>query len=581
MLDVITENIDIWSSTQMPNTSSGRGHSKNETDSKNGIERLRELILELAVRGKLVPLDPKDESASILLKKITNERERLINEGTIKKQKSTPEIAKKKVPFEIPVSWKWIRLDSAGYTQTGGTPSKNKKEYFGKDIPFIKPGDIYQNYVDYENEGLSNKGKNSLDRTAISGSILMVCIGTIGKCNVIDKNCTFNQQINSVTPYLIDSNYLLNVIRSNYFQNEAWERSSSTTIAILNKGNWEGILIPLAPLAEQHRIVSKVDELMALCDQLEQVQADSNTTHQTLVETLLGTLTASDDNKELQENWSRIEKHLNTLFITEYSIEQLKQTILQLAVMGKLVPQEPNEQPACMLLKQIAKEKTLLIMDGKVKKQKTLPIVSDDEKPYTIPISWEWTRLGNISLINPRNEAEGKTLVSFVPMHLISNSHTGDHGQEEREWESVKKGYTHFADGDIGLAKITPCFENSKAVVFSNLLNGIGAGTTELHIARPYGKTMCPKYILLYLKTPNFMLVGKAKMTGTAGQKRLPKHFFSENPLPLPPLNEQHRIVSKVDELMALCNALKSKISNAQTTQVQLAGAIVEIAVSF
>ena len=145
----------------------------------------------------------------------------------------------------------------------------------------------------------------------------------------------------------------------------------------------------------------------------------------------------------------------------------------------------------------------------------------------------------------------------------------------------LKRGYTHFADGDIGLAKITPCFENSKAVVFSNLLNGIGAGTTELHIARPYGETLCPRYILLYLKTPKNLLAGKAKMTGTAGQKRLPKHFFSENPLPLPPLNEQHRIVSKVDELMALCNALKSKISNTQTTQVQLAGAIVEKAVSF
>ena len=242
------------------------------------IEQLKQTILQLAVMGKLVPQDPKDEPASVLLKKITKEKERLTNEGAIKKQKSTPDIAQKKVPFKIPVSWKWIRLDRAGYTQTGGTPSKNKKEYFGKDIPFIKPGDIYQNYVDYENEGLSNKGKNSLDRTAISGSILMVCIGTIGKCNVIDKNCTFNQQINSITPYLIDPNYLLNVFRSNYFQNEAWERSSSTTIAILNKGNWGGILIPLTPLAEQRRIVSKVNELMALCDALKSKISDAQTT---------------------------------------------------------------------------------------------------------------------------------------------------------------------------------------------------------------------------------------------------------------------------------------------------------------
>ena len=251
-------------------------------------------------------------------------------------------------------------------------------------------------------------------------------------------------------------------------------------------------------------------------------------------------------------------------------IEKLRELILELAVRGKLIPQDPNDEPACVLLKQIAKEKTRLIIDGKVKKQKTLPTVIDGEKPFTIPISWEWTRLGNISLINPRNEAKDNTLVSFVPMPLVTTSHTGDHGQDEREWESVKKGYTHFADGDIGLAKITPCFENSKAVVFSNLLNGIGAGTTELHIARPYGETLCPRYILLYLKTSKFLLVGKTKMTGTAGQKRLPKHFFSENPLPLPPLAEQYRIVTKVDKLMVLCDQLEQQQTDNNTAHQTL-----------
>ena len=255
---------------------------------------------------------------------------------------------------------------------------------------------------------------------------------------------------------------------------------------------------------------------------------------------------------------------------SKYGIKKLRELILELAVRGKLVPQELNEQPACMLLEQIAKEKVRLILDGKIKRQKTLPIVSDDEKPFTIPKSWEWTRLGNISLINPRNEAKDKTLVSFVPMPLISTSHTGDHGQEEREWESVKKSYTHFADGDIGLAKITPCFENSKAAVFSNLFNGIGAGTTELHIARPYGETLCPRYILLYLKTPKILLVGKTKMTGTAGQKRLSKHFFSEYPLPLPPLIEQHRIVTKVDKLMVLCDQLEREQANNDTAHQTL-----------
>jgi type I restriction enzyme S subunit len=167
--------------------------------------------------------------------------------------------------------------------------------------------------------------------------------------------------------------------------------------------------------------------------------------------------------------------------------------------------------------------------------------------------------LGTISLINPRNEAEDDSPASFVPMPLITTSHTGEHGQEDSSWGNIKQGYTHFANGDIGLAKITPCFENSKAAVFSNLRNGIGAGTTELHIARPFGETLCARYVLLYLKAPQFLLLGVTKMTGTAGQKRVPKDFFAENPFPLPPLAEQHRIVAKVNELMALCDQLEQQ----------------------
>ena len=242
-----------------------------------------------------------------------------------------------------------------------------------------------------------------------------------------------------------------------------------------------------------------------------------------------------------------------------HGIKKLRQLILELAVRGKLVPQDPSDEPASVLLEKIAKEKKRLIKEGKIKKQESLPEISEDEKPFELPQGWEWTRLGTISLINPRNEAEDNSPASFVPMTLITTWHTGEHGQAERTWGSIKQGYTHFADGDIGLAKITPCFENSKAVVFSNLINGIGAGTTELHIARPFAKTLDARYVLIYLKAPQFLLLGETKMTGTAGQKRVPKDFFSENPFSLPPLSEQHRIVAKVDELMALCDQLEQQ----------------------
>jgi restriction endonuclease S subunit len=215
-----------------------------------------------------------------------------------------------------------------------------------------------------------------------------------------------------------------------------------------------------------------------------------------------------------------------------------------------------------VLLEKIAKEKARLIKEGKIKKPKRLREISDDEKPFELPEGWKWSSLGTISLINPRNEAADDSPASFVPMSLITTSHTGEHDQEERAWGTIKQGFTHFANGDIGLAKITPCFENSKAAVFSNLKNGIGAGTTELHIARPIENTLCARYVLLYLKSPQFLLLGEPKMTGTAGQKRLPKDFFAENPFPLPPLAEQHRIVAKVDELMTLCDQLEQQQSD-------------------
>lgn len=161
-------------------------------------------------------------------------------------------------------------------------------------------------------------------------------------------------------------------------------------------------------------------------------------------------------------------------------------------------------------------------------------------------------------------------------MTFIGTRFDDQHGQEPRLWGEVKQGFTHFAEGDIGVAKITPCFENSKACVFSNLMNGLGAGTTELHIVRPANGTLDPRYVLAYLKSPQFLLVGETKMTGTAGQKRLPKDFVEANPFPLPPLTEQRRIVAKVDELMALCDRLDAQQEDAESAHAQLVKALLD-----
>ncbi|MBR7631490.1 restriction endonuclease subunit S [Aeromonas popoffii] len=261
-------------------------------------------------------------------------------------------------------------------------------------------------------------------------------------------------------------------------------------------------------------------------------------------------------------------------------IKKLRELILELAVRGKLVPQDPSDEPASVLLERIAAEKTRLVKEGKIKKPKALPEISEEDKPFELPEGWEWSMLAEIAEINPRNESDDTVDASFVPMSLISTAYNGQHEFEARKWGEIKKGFTHFSNGDIGIAKITPCFENSKAAVFRGLINGIGAGTTELHIARPYTDYVSAFFILLNIKSPIYLKKGEAGMTGTAGQKRLAKDFFSFYPLPIPPFAEQHRIVAKVDELMALCDQLElcseSQLAAHQTLVETLLGSLLQ-----
>ncbi|MEM0961899.1 MAG: restriction endonuclease subunit S [Bacteroidota bacterium] len=238
------------------------------------------------------------------------------------------------------------------------------------------------------------------------------------------------------------------------------------------------------------------------------------------------------------------------------AVERLRRFVLDLAVRGKLVAQDPTDEPASVLLERIEAEKRRRYKAGEIRKPKALKPVTEAERPFDAPTGWIWTRVGVIGAINPRNKLDDDMTVSFVPMTLIEDGVGSGHTSEERSWSQVKKGYTHFAEGDIGLAKITPCFQNRKSVIFKNLSSGYGAGTTELHVLRPGSTELESLYILLFLQSERFIEGGLAQMTGTAGQQRVPRSYFEEAAVCLPPLAEQRRIVARIDELMALCDRL-------------------------
>ena len=259
------------------------------TTRPNQIKQLRQTILNLAVRGKLVPQDPNDEPASELLGKLRKARSALEANGKIRKGKSQPPSHYGgEQGFDLPGSWSWARLTEVGQTQTGTSPSSANADLFGNFIPFIKPADLDGNQINYDGPGLSEIGI-SHSRIATENSILMVCIGaTLGKVNTTSRPVCFNQQINSLTPFLDGlTAFIAMALKATDFQSLAWSKAGTGTLPIISKGKWEVLPIPLPPLAEQHRIVAKVDELMALCDRLEASLTTSDQTRTRLLEATL------------------------------------------------------------------------------------------------------------------------------------------------------------------------------------------------------------------------------------------------------------------------------------------------------
>lgn len=230
--------------------------------------------------------------------------------------------------------------------------------------------------------------------------------------------------------------------------------------------------------------------------------------------------------------------------------QELKSSILQLAIQGKLVEQRPEEGTGEELYQQIQAEKKRLIQEGKIKKEKPLPEIAEDEVPFEIPESWKWVRVAQVVTLNPKNDLDDHLDIAFIPMPCVSDGFRNSHTFEVKKWGEIKKGFTHFADGDIGVAKITPCFQNRKSVVFQGLPNGYGAGTTELSIVRVINTTILREYLLWFFKSEYFIVNGVKSFTGTAGQQRIHKDYLATCLFPLPPLAEQKRIVAQIEQLL-------------------------------
>ncbi|MBI5329384.1 MAG: restriction endonuclease subunit S [Betaproteobacteria bacterium] len=541
----VTDNLDVWTSALLTKSTAGRG--SNGRLEAYGIKRLRELILELAVRGKLLPQGDK---------------------------------------------WEQTCLGELGDWAVGSGFPKNAQGSEGLEILFAKVSDMNSpentKFIVTTNHTISEATATELRvNIHVPGTVIFPKIGgaiATNKRRILTRPTAIDNNCLGITPKDgVTSDWLYLVLSSIDFA----KYQAGTSVPALSQGTLAKISVSLPGQAEQHRIVAKVDELMALCDQLEQQQTDSIAAHQTLVATLLGTLTRVESQQEFSAAWARIASHFDTLFTTEASIGQLKQTLLQLAVMGKLVPQDPNDEPVAILLERVSEIKAGLAKEGKIQNQKGLSIKEQQSTSNQLPSNWRLVCLGDLVSVmdagwspacqpepSPNDEVWGvlKTTAVQVMQYLQEENKALPHNKEQKPQYAVKAG-------DILITRAGP----KNRVAISCLVETtrpklmISDKIIRLHLVEA---GIYERYISLCLNagvTAEYLEASKSGMAES--QMNISQDKLRLAPIPLCPINEQHRIVAKVDELMALCDALKARLADAQTTQLHLADAIVEQAV--
>lgn len=594
---LITDHIDTWTSAIKQKSATGRGSNKKYQ--LYGIKKLRELILELAVRGKLVPQDPNDEPASVLLERVAKYKLNLVKEKKLKKQKILPTLKEAGVSItSLPLGWTWafmpqIIANDNYAIKRGPFGSALKKAYFVND-----------GYKVYEQQHAINddfsRGEYYVDETKFNElkafevkphDLIISCSGTIGKVAIAPKNMKrgiINQALLkiSLNTEALTNDYFKILFPAFFMQTETLTDLQGTaqknmvSVDTLRKEPF-----PYPPIQEQHRIVAKVDELMLLCDQLEQQTELSINTHKTLVEVLLNSLTTSKNAQELNRNWARVSEFFDTLFTTEHSIDQLKQTILQLAVMGKLVPQEPSDEPASKLLARIATEKAQLISDKKIKKQKVLPPITEEEKLFELPSGWEVQRLENICQLITKGSSPKWQGVEYTenPMDIlfVTSENVGSFNLLLNKKKYVEKKFNEIEPrsilerGDF-LMNIVGASIGRTAVFDIDEVANINQAVC---LIRSFPQKIHSAFFLLFFNSATCISYMYDKQVENA-RPNLSMANISKFIIPIPPFKEQVRIANKVDELFAICDQLKSNLNQAQQTQLDLTDAIIEKAVS-
>ncbi len=546
------------------------------SEAPDAIARLRRFVLDLAVRGKLVEQDAGDEPASALMKAA-----KAIQDEEGIKIKVDP-LPPSETPFQAPLGWLWTRVVLiALQTGSGSTPRGGKSAYADEGTPFLRSQNIYDDGLRLDDVVFINDETNQkMKRTQVKAKDLLLNItgGSIGRCTrVPDEFAGANVSqhvaiIRTAAPGTED--YLHLLVRSPFFQEYVVGEQTGAGRGGLPKNRMDRIPVPLPPLAEQHRIVVKVDELMALCDRLEEARKTREEVRDKLTAASLVRLTAPDASAEdFPTHAAFALEALPALTTRPDQIKTLRQTILNLAVRGKLVEQDTADEPAAELLDAIAAEQNELAKAGKIKRPKPLPPVDTTLAPFDLPLGWSWARFPELGAFGrgkskhrPRNDPalyrDGN--VPFIQ--------TGDVARSGGRITSNTGFYN-----EVGLAQSmfwprgTMCITIAANIADSGILDFDACFPDSVVGLVPASMFDNARYFEYFIRTAKANLLEFAPATA---QKNINLGILETVLIPLPPLTEQHRIVAKVDALMALCDRMEAALTTAETTRTRLLEAL-------
>ncbi|AKB51476.1 Type I restriction-modification system, specificity subunit S [Methanosarcina barkeri str. Wiesmoor] len=544
-------------------------------DAPNGVQKLRELILQLAVMGKLVPQDPNDEPASVFDKETNKNNEHSAIEGKVRKSQR---ISKEEIPYELPSTWKWMRLSDIShdwgqkkpdvkFTYIDVTSINKELGLISEDLKILNPEDAP-----------SRARKIVKNGTVIYSTVRPYLLNIAIVDKDFDPEPIVSTAFGILHPYSGTLNkYLYYYLRSKPFISYVESEMTGMAYPAINDTKLYKGLIPLPPLTEQKRIVSKVDELMALCDKLEARRQKKQEIQNKLNSAALDRMLSAEKQEEFEQHWQHICENFDLLYDNPENVEKLRQAILQLAVQGKLVPQDLNDEPASVLIEKIKAKKRQLIKAGKIKNSKVSAQIDSQEIPYELPDKWEWIRIEDITDIGT-----GST-------PLKSKSEYYEDGSIPWITSSLTSlNYIDKAETYITETAVNEC--NLRIYPSGTLLVALyGQGKTrgqvsELRIEATINQA-CASIVFIenfenikqYVKVLFEQKYEELRALAAGGaQPNLNVGKIKETLIPLPPLAEQKRIVEKVEQLTGLCDELESKLRKEQKDSEKLMEAVVK-----